>query len=101
MKTKNEMIESCKWLGSFVAFHKIGEYSIIEYKAKVFKDGSPVNGQFEETSNWHPFINGNNISRSYSSLDECLAGVIAIKNDGINTRADTYFIKAITPTPKY
>ena len=96
MKTKEEMINDCLWLGAYVKFYQIGEYSIVEYKPKVFKNGSPVHGSYEEVSNFHSFIGGINTNRSYNTLDECLAGCIAIKHDGGNTRADVYFIKSIT-----
>lgn len=96
MKNKDEMIQACAWLGQFVNFYEICEYSIVEYKPKLYKDGSPVNGKFEIESSFHPFLNGKDFNRSYASIDECLAGMIALKYDGLNTRADQYFLKSIS-----
>lgn len=93
--TKAQMMEDTKWLGQFCAFHEIGEYSIVEYKPKMFIDGTqkiPV--EFDEESNFTPFLKGRRLNVSYGSLDEAIVGVIAFKYEG-NSRAGQYFIKMI------
>ncbi len=81
--------------GKFVQTHEIGEYLIVEYKARVYKDTAPVNGEYEEKSSYHPYINGHDTSHSYCRLDECLVGVVAYKYEGGNSRAAGYFIRSI------
>lgn len=94
---RSEMIKSVAWLGTFVDFHTIGEYSFVEYKATVYDGGTPkVPEQFHEESSYSAFINGRGTSSSYANLDEALAGTIAYKHDGCNSRAGELFIKAIT-----
>ena len=92
------MIQSVAWLGRYVQTHEIGEYTIVEYKGKVYENSTPkVPTQYEEDSSFAPFINGRRICSSYETLDEAIVGAIAVKYDGGNTRADTYFMKAIKP----
>lgn len=96
MKTKIEMIESTAWLGKFVAFHELGEYSIIEYKPKKHTNTGLITWEtFETESDYKPFINGKDTNRSYDSIESAIIAAIAIKYDGCNTRADEYFMKAI------
>lgn len=70
--------------GVIHARHSIGPYTIIEYKSK-----------HDSSTSFHGYIDETSTSRSWYSLDEALIGLIAIKHDGINTRADTYFCKGI------
>ena len=98
MKNKNEMIKSCAWLGEFVEFHTLGEYSIVEYKPTKYDGISPaIPKQYDTESLFHPFINGTDTNTSYETLEKAIIGAIAYKYDGGNTRADEYFFKSITP----
>jgi len=98
MKTKTEMIKGCAWLGQFVDFHTLGEYSIVEYKPTTFDGCSPkIPKQYEKESNFHPYINGQDTNTSYNSIEEAIVGAIAYKYDGGNTRAHEYFMKSIKP----
>lgn len=97
MKNKTELIDSCSWLGKYVSSHEIGEYFIVEYKSTKYDGCFPVKEQFEAESSFKPFINGIDTNRSYSSLEAAIVGAIAQKYDGVNTRADEYFIKSINP----
>lgn len=90
--TKEEMIKKSAWLGQFVAFHQIGEYSFVEYRSTVFEGCSPVvPRQYEKKSSFTAFINGRSTSTSYNSLDEALAGTIATKWGGGNSQAGYNF----------
>jgi len=94
---KSEMIKSCAWLGLFVRSHEIGEYFIVEYKPKQYKDCAPISpAKYGEESEFHPFVRGRNTNTSYGSLDAAIVGAIAIKHEGANTQADRYFMKAIS-----
>lgn len=96
--TKEQMIERCGWLGTFVAYHSIGIYSIVEYKAKVF-DGDGVGlkspREYEKKSSFSSFVNGQSTNYTHHSLEASIAHAIAYKFDGANTRAGEYFIKSI------
>ena len=98
MKSKDEMIKGCAWLGKFVDFHTLGEYSIVEYKPTAFDGCNPkVPHQYETESNFHPYINGQDTNTSYDTIEKAIVGAIACKYDGGNTRADVYFMKSIKP----
>lgn len=78
--------------GTVLARHRIGDIEIVEYEAtrdKSFGKAIPPMVLF------HAYIVGKDTNHSYGSLDQALVGSIAQKYDGINTRADTYFWKAI------
>lgn len=84
------MTKLSKGLGEFTwgevrCVHHVGEYDIVEY----YPDAHPDDISF------HPYIDSRDTCHSYESLDAALAGCIAQKHDGVNTRADTYFMRAI------
>jgi hypothetical protein len=81
--------------GEFISFHEVGEYSIIEYHPWKSENSSIFTGQPSKEISFHPYINGRDLSTSFSSLDEALAFCIAYKFDGCNTSAHYYFIKGI------
>jgi hypothetical protein len=86
-----QAIEDTAWLGTVIKVHVIGPYDIVEYWRR------PANNS-EDRNTYRAFstyIDSRRTSRSYSSLDEALAGCISIRHDGINTRADGYFIRGI------
>jgi hypothetical protein len=68
--------------GEFISFHEVGEYSIIEYHPWKSENSSIFTGQPSKEISFHPYINGRDLSTSFSSLDEALAFCIAYKFDG-------------------
>jgi hypothetical protein len=55
-----------------------------------------------ESIYFHPYIQYRDLSYSCDDLDSALAHAIAVRNDGINTRADVYFIRGIkVSNPKH
>ena len=74
--------------GSIKNIYTVGEYDILEYEDT---DHGIPNGEIM----FHPYIKGRDTSHSYETLEEAMAGMIAIKMDGWNTRADQYFINGI------
>lgn len=81
---KLELIErEFKW-GNVIKIHCIGEYQIVEcfYKR-------------DKKTHYHGYINYNDISRSYLSLDSALIGCIGYKHEGGNGKAAMYFEKMI------
>jgi len=78
--------------GKIKKIHEIGEYVIVEYSEPNYR-----NVENNESIVFHPFINGKDTNRGYDTLDGAIVGVIARKHDGINTKADRYFMKAIKP----
>lgn len=72
-----------KW-GEVVKTHMYAEYLIFEYideKGKTY---------------FHPYDNYYNMGKSCESIYHAIAGVIAIKYDDVNTKADSYFARAIS-----
>lgn len=69
--------------GKIIKTHIIGEYQIIEY----------INNDNEKCFN--PYINYNNTSHSYDSLETAITGAIAYKYDGSNSQANKFFWKMI------
>ena len=70
------LTESFSW-GAVIDIHIIGEYQIVEYECK---DGIC----------FHAYINYNDTSISYNSLDEALTGTICKKFEGGNGRVNSY-----------
>lgn len=55
---------------------------------------SILTGEVDETSvSFHGYLNGRDVSQGWPSLDEALAGLIAIKHEGPNSRAGDYFMR--------
>lgn len=75
--------------------HEIGEYMIIEYYPRIFKNGINTNKFETEKTCFHAYLNNKDTNHSYHTLDEALIGVIALKYDGVNSRAAEYFSKMI------
>jgi len=71
--------------GELVKIHEIGEYAVVEAIDK--EDKLPC---------FHSYVAGRSCSHAYPTLDAALAGCIAYKHEGLNHRADGYFIKMIT-----
>jgi hypothetical protein len=84
--------------GRVVARHYVGEYEIVEFvpnKAVNISQEEYDRRLAEHPTSFHPFINGKDTNHGYNSLDHALVGAIALKRDGLNTRADTYFMRAV------
>lgn len=71
--------------GNVTKQHTIGEWLIVEYQDK---------NNNSETM-FHPYYQGKDTGCSYATLDEALIGAISRKYDGLNTRADRYFLLGI------
>ena len=77
-----EYIETTFVWGEVMKIHSVGEYQIIEY----IKEGE---------KSFHPYINYNDTSMSYESLDQALTGVICEKIEGGNGKANMYLWKML------
>jgi hypothetical protein len=80
--------------GELVKIHRFFDYAIVEYHPPVYKDGHDT-GKIDTACHYHIYIDGKDCSRSYEDFDSAIVGCIAYKYDGINTRADGYFMKMI------
>lgn len=97
MYTREKLLSQNYTWGKMVGIYEIGEYLIVEYKPFNYENGRPsATDTYKEESNYHPYINGNDTNTSYDSLDAAIVRAIAQKYDGCNTKADHYFMKAIT-----
>lgn len=87
MNTKlsiSEIRDDLKWLGNVEEVYNIGDYQIAKY---ISKD--------DKKERYHPYYKGKSYSTSYNSVEEAMVGVVAYRFDGLNTKADVYFIRAI------
>lgn len=75
--------ESFSW-GHVHAVHRIGEYTIVEYKHR-------HSGEIA----FHVYVGNKDTSTSFESLDAALVGAIAYKAEGPNSQAAWYFMKMI------
>jgi len=92
-KTEN-IIQHYVW-GPIVSVHTIGEYDIVEHHPAIFKDSCGT-GKYDYTkSQFHPYINGDDTSYGYDTLESAIVGAIARKYDGCNSQAAYYFCKMI------
>lgn len=73
--------------GKIVAIHRLGEYEIVE---ATDRDGR---------LHFHPYINGEDLSRSSSTLERSIVDAIAVRFDGCNTRASDYFFRIVGREP--
>ena len=83
-KDRKNIAKQLGWLGKVTEFFEVGNYVIAKYDDK--KSGLPL---------YHPYVDGENTSESYDTLDAALAGAIAYRKEGPNHRADRYFIKGM------
>jgi len=101
MKKESRRIEDLKkgvpfiW-GEVIAFHKIGEYDIVEYHPWK-RDGIVVktNSPDYNKKSYHGWIGERDTSHSWETLDAAIVGCIAYKHEGPNHKADFYFIRML------
>lgn len=90
IKDKIKFIENeCKWLGTIVQTHCIGDFQFVEYISEI-KGNSDIGKHC-----FSACINFEKTSRSYYSLESAMIGTIAYKYDGANSKAGGYFEKMI------
>lgn len=80
------------WRGDqFIALHSIGGYDIVEFWNK------PADNIADKTRErrFGVYVDGARKSECFYSLDEALAGCIAIRHEGMNHHADGYFIRML------
>jgi hypothetical protein len=88
--------------GTVKEWWTIGRYTICRYEhdrpcviASEGRELSPRQLNKRDPLRYHTWVGGEDTNHGHSSLDEALAHCIAYEHDGINTRADRYFLKAI------
>jgi hypothetical protein len=82
--------------GLITAFHKVGQYDIVEYHPWKAEHSRILIGQVDyEHKEFGCYIDGKPLGHSTTSLDSALALCIAYRVEGANHRADYYFIKAL------
>ena len=64
----------------------IGEYAVAKVK---------FNSSFPDIYGFFVFVGGNLSDRYWSTIEQSIIGMVAIKYDGLDTRADSYFFKMI------
>jgi len=83
------------WLGRIVKWHKLGEYDIAEYHPRAM-DGARISKVIDtDTTNFAGYIDGRDASHSWSTLEQAIVGLIAIRRDGPNSQAGTFFCRMV------
>ena len=70
--------------GKVLEIHEAGEYTIIEFLDK-----------YSNIKSFYGYANEKASDNAWGSFDEALIGLIALKYDGLNTRACGYFCRGI------
>ena len=72
--------------GIVIKEYEIGEYQIIRYHPKKFKDGRATGEYDFETTHYHGYIRGKDTNRGWPTLEAAITGLIAYNclgpNDG-------------------
>lgn len=94
-EARNYLAKSFSW-GEVKTVHIVGEYQIVEYHPRACTESGRITQDIDHNkTNFHPYINWEDTSHGYNSLDEALVGVIALKAEGPNGQAAEYFCKMI------
>jgi len=76
--------------GEVTKVHNIGEYVIFEYIS-----GYDLRNEGKTVIAFHAYMDYQNISCSYETLDSCLIGTLAYKYDGANSQAAKFFRRMV------
>ena len=88
--TQQQIADNINWLGQVKNIYNVGPYQFVEYYEKGVNKNE-LTGRVLYTS----YYNGESLSRSYYSIESCMAGTIAYVKDGINSKAGDYFMRMI------
>lgn len=82
--------------GEVITIERIGVYTIVEYYPWQVEGASVHTGEpNRDERSYFGYIDGKSTSQSWESLDAALAGLIARRHEGLNSRAGEYFMKMI------
>ena len=81
--------------GQLIGVMQIGPYHVAEYYPWIYVNGRSKHTPDFDKLMFHPYVEEKDTNHSYPSLDAALAGAIAYRQEGINHRADLYFIAAL------
>jgi hypothetical protein len=109
---QDEIVRSFTW-GRVRETYEVGPYFIVVYYPRI-AEGCVVTKKIDTNEvTFHPYVLRSatrlpadkiwskessvyrDTSQGYQTLDEALAGAIAFRNEGINHRADRYFIQSM------
>lgn len=92
---KKYLAKAFTW-GEVKEVHVVGDYQIVEYHPRASTESGHITRDIDRNkTQFHPYINWEDTSHGYGSLDEALVGVIALKAEGPNGQAARYFCKMI------
>lgn len=82
--------------GQVIKIHEVGEYAIVEYHPWKVEGITGLVGEadYDEVM-YHYYVSTRDTCHSTNSLDSALAGSIAYKHEGPNSRAADYFIRML------
>lgn len=81
--------------GPIVEVHQIGAYTILEYLDDRSNSTHSAEWVKHGRTLYHVFIDGKNTYVAALSLDAALAGAIAYRRDGMDSRAGDYFMRMV------
>lgn len=103
--TRREILAAIKTIGGLagqeyvwgeaISWHTIGPYEFLAFHPNKYRQGVCTNEVNRSVIDWHAWVSTQDTCHSCGSLDAALAHAIAYRAEGPNTRADTYFLRAI------
>jgi len=83
--------------GEVVAIHVVGPYAVVEHHPWMRTESRTVLTGVADPheTEFHPYVDGQDCSQGFGSLEAALAAAIAYKAEGSNHRGDVYFIKSL------
>lgn len=83
--------------GAVMEIIDVGPYTIVSHRPWKVSGSNVLTGTADPDKNhYHGWINGKDAHQGWETLDEALAGLIAIRHDGPNCQAGEYFIRSLT-----
>lgn len=81
--------------GEIVTLHKIGPYTIAEYKCWQRVDCLIKRGIVSDKTLFHIWIDGRDCGQSWPTLDSAIVAAIAYRAEGPNSQAAHYFMRMV------
>jgi hypothetical protein len=89
-KSAQEIREDINWMGQLAEIYSVADYQFVRYFNRDVKT-SKITDEEMYTS----YYKGQRQSRSYYTLEACMAGSMAIVHDGLNSQAGTMFVRML------
>ena len=92
-KSHDEIREDLRWLGYVLQVYDVKDYQFVTYHARDLKTNK-LTDKIEYTA----YYEGRRLNQSYHTIEGCMAGSMAVVNDGLNSQAGKFFARMIKIT---